>query len=321
MNTSDDDLELQELKSQRSVTDTSGELKTLADVLTSQEAKIDWLVENLLIEGGTSLLAAKPKVGKTTFSRALAFSVATESLFIGLACKRASVLMIVLEDKITEVGRHFRQMGAQPEAKILFLTKAPRNAKALLSIIQKHQIGFVIIDTLVLGVSGIHDINDYLQTSRSLSPYVQLARDTGCHIMFTHHLGKQDRSGGDQILGSTGLFGSVDSVLILDRQKQVRTFSTIMRYGADWPKAYLTLGENGAVTLDNEVDKDFEIQKQILGCLKKSENSLTEKQLEELVYGRTADKRKTLRNLVSQNLILREGSGSKTSPYKYSFVN
>lgn len=75
-------------------TDTKRKIKLLepvsiADVLQMAELPIPWLVDNLLIQGGCSLLAAKPKVGKTTLSRCLALAVARGEQFLGQGIRSA----------------------------------------------------------------------------------------------------------------------------------------------------------------------------------------------------------------------------------------
>ena len=290
----------------------------ISGVLKLAEIPIPWLIDNLLIQGGCSLLAAKPKVGKTTFSRCLALAVARGEPFLGQNTIKREVLLMTLEDKLSEVGRHFRQLGACDDEGIFVLTESPRSIPQLRLLISEKKFGLVIIDTMILGVRGLMDLNDYLQVSQAVAPYVQLARETDSHIMFVHHLSKRERGGGDQILGSTALFGSVDSVLLLDRQKQIRTFSTIMRYGKDWSLARLTMTDAGRIELGEEFDEETTITSQILESLTSVGRPVTEKEIESFVSGRTSEKRKSLRQLLQQGLISRNGTGSRNSPYLYS---
>ncbi len=289
----------------------------ISGVLKFAETPIPWLIDNLLIQGGCSLLAAKPKVGKTTLSRSLALAVARGEPFLGQNTIKRQVLLMTLEDKLSEVGRHFRQLGACDGDGIFVLTESPRSIPQLRALISEKNFGLVIVDTMILGVRGLMDLNDYLQVSQAIAPYVQLARETESHIMFVHHLSKRERGGGDQILGSTALFGSVDSVLLLDRQKQLRTFSTIMRYGRDWPSARLQMTEEGQIKIFEE-DKEATVKAQIFEKLSAERSPITEKEIESAVYGRTAHKRRALRELFQNGQIKRIGDGTKSSPFQYS---
>lgn len=290
----------------------------IANVLKLADVPIPWLIENLLIQGGCSLLAAKPKVGKTTLSRCLALAVARGDFFLGQKTLKRNVLLMTLEDKLSEVGRHFKLLGASEDDCIFVLTESPRNIPQLRTLILENKFGLVVIDTMILGVRGLADLNDYLQVSQAIAPYVQLARETETHIMFCHHLSKRERGGGDQILGSTALFGSVDSVLLLDRQKQLRTFTTIMRYGKDWPTSRLEMNSEGQIEICEEEDKESSVRAQILEKLLAASHPITEKEVEAAVYGRTTYKRRVLRELHQYGKIERLGDGTKSSPFKYS---
>lgn len=292
---------------------------SLSNVLNMAEEPIPWLIDGLLIQGGCSLLAAKPKVGKTTFSRSMALAVSRGEDFLNCKTQKSKVLLLTLEDKLSEVGRHFKSMGATEADEISILSVAPKSAAKLKKIVEENNFALIVVDTLILGVSGLYDLNDYLQVTQAISPYVAVARETNAHILFAHHLSKRERGGaGDQILGSTALFGSVDNVIVLDRQKQHRVFSTIQRYGLDLPTTRLNLTDTGHLKIGDEVNDETTIQDQILESLNRANQSMTEKEIESLVYGRTSEKRKHLRQLVQQGVILRSGSGSKNSPYQYS---
>lgn len=293
-------------------------IMALSEVLNLADQPIPWLIDGLLIQGGCSLLAAKPKVGKTTFSRSMALAVSRGEDFLNCKTQKSKVLLLTLEDKLSEVGRHFKSMGAAEADEISILSAAPKSAAKLKKIIEDNNFGLVVIDTMILGVHGLFDLNDYLQVTQAINPYVTVARETNTHVAFCHHLSKSTRAGGDQILGSTALFGSVDTVILLDRQKQHRVFSTIMRYGLDWPTTRLHLTDAGHIEIGGEIDNENTIQDQILESLNHSNQPMTEKEIESLVYGRTSEKRKELRSLIQTGLIFRHGTGSKNSPFLYS---
>lgn len=72
---------------------------------------------------------------------------------------------------------------------------------------------------------------------------LNIARETGCHIMLVHHMSKIDRDDGDQILGSTALFAAVDSGLFMRKRDQFRTLMSLQRYGTDLEGLALSLDE------------------------------------------------------------------------------
>lgn len=280
---------------------------------------IPWLVENLLISGGCSILVSKPKTGKTTFTRSLILAVSKGSSFLNRSSQQSTVLIVTMEDKISEVARHFRSMGALGTESILLLDGVAPSVSQLRELIVRNAIGLVIIDTLILGVKGLADINDYVITSRALAPFVQLSRELNCHIMFTHHLGKIERGGGDGILGSTALFASVDAVLLLDRTKSHRTFRTITRYGRDLEPSVITMKDDGSLEIDSSQPSLREpIENELLRYLKSQLRPVTEKTIEAQVFGRTSEKRRVLREMIVAGTIIRSGKGTRTAPFEYS---
>jgi RecA-family ATPase len=72
-------------------------------------------VDGLLPSGGFSLVAAKPKVGKSTFARCLGLSVACGEPFLGRRTQQGAVIYLALEEKRAEVRKHFQAMGATGE--------------------------------------------------------------------------------------------------------------------------------------------------------------------------------------------------------------
>ena len=74
--------------------------------------------------------------------------------------------------------------------------------------------------------------------------------------MLVHHLSKGERTGGDAIVGSTALFGVVDTAILMGRYPidSTRTIERIQRYGEDLPESVIELDEQtGTVTLAGTV--------------------------------------------------------------------
>src|SRR5690242_7549256 len=85
-------------------------LISLGDLLSKPQEEIEFLIEEMLIKAGLGLLAGKPKAGKSTLARVLAFAVARGTLFLGYPTRQGNVLYYALEEKESEVRRHFEEM-------------------------------------------------------------------------------------------------------------------------------------------------------------------------------------------------------------------
>src|SRR5262249_36239393 len=110
------------------------ELLSLREILAAPEDPIRWLVADLLPQGGLSVLAGKPKAGKSTLARALALSVAQGKPFLGRSVAQGGVVYLALEEKRGEVKRHFETMGAKSDDPIsLLIGRAPQDVVAPLA--------------------------------------------------------------------------------------------------------------------------------------------------------------------------------------------
>lgn len=293
----------------------------LGDLLNEPEEKIVWIVDGLLPSSGFSVIAAKPKVGKSTLARQLALCVTRGESFLGLQTAKGPVLYVALEEKRSEVKRHLRLLGATgsenlyshigsaPEAASKWLEKEIVNRKPVL----------VIIDTLFRFVS-ITDGNDYAKVTAALTPLLSLARDNGVHLMVVHHARKGGGDGGDSMLGSTAIFGSVDTAIILKRTESKRTIETQQRYGTDMEPTVLVFDEATQTTSLGSTKEEADVQRvadEILNFLFDQEEPRAERIIEEAVEGRTGIKHKALRDLVVKGTVQRTGGGKKNDPYLY----
>jgi hypothetical protein len=154
----------------------------------------------------------------------------------------------------------------------------------------------------------------------ALEPILNMARESGTHILLVHHSGKAERDDpADSILGSTALLGNVDTAILLSRRDEYRTILTRQRYGVDIEESILEFDPNqrsmslGATRQLAEQDK---LAREILAFLSKNPKS-READILESVVGRRQTKVAALRRLIG-NGVERTGRGGKSDPYTYS---
>ena len=154
-------------------------LTSLGNLLSEPEEKVTWVLDGVLLAGGLSLMAGKPKAGKSTFARCLALAVAQGQPFLNRATAKGAVLYLALEEKRSEVRKHFQALGATDEAILIHADRAPVNALiAAQRAIKQHNPALVIIDPL-LKFARMKDTNDYAQVTAALEPLLALARESG----------------------------------------------------------------------------------------------------------------------------------------------
>lgn len=293
-------------------------LTSLDDLLLEPEEQVAYVWDRTLPAGGASICAAKPKVGKSTLARNLAVAVTRGEVFFGRATAKGKVIYLCLEEKRAEVAAHFRRMGAQGADIHIHTGRTPDDAlTALQAAIDELNPVLVIIDPLSRFVR-VRDFNDYAEMARGMEPIIDLARVTGCHILCVHHCGKGEREGGDALLGSTALFGAVDTLLQMKRKDQTRTLHTIQRYGEDMPETVAHLdAETGIVTPGGELAtlRIEECKRSILEAM--GDESLTEPDIKERLGGNQTLTAKAIRALYESGALARIGAGRRGDPFRY----
>jgi AAA domain len=299
---------------------TSFTFTTLKDLLTEPDEEVAYVWDKTLPRGGFSICAAKPKVGKSTLVRNLAVAVSRGAEFFGRATMRGKVIYLCLEEKRAEVAAHFRRMGANEEGIIIHTGRTPTDVlDALEKAIEEHSPVLIIIDPLSR-FGGIREFNDYGDVTRGLEPLIDLARSSECqpHILTVHHNGKMEREGGDGLLGSTGFFGAVDTLLTMKRRERVRTLESMQRYGEDLPETVVHLEAQTGLVLPGGDMQDFLLMERKAAVIERvGDEVLAEGDIKERIGGKSGLTSKALRALFEEGVLERIGAGKKGDPYLY----
>lgn len=294
----------------------------LGALLGEKEEECIWLVDRRLPSAGLSLLAGKPKAGKSTLARCLALAVAHGEPWLGFQTTRGAVLYLALEEKRGEVRRHFEAMGASTDDPVFVLcASAPADGLARLRVEAEHRRPALIIVDPLFRLVRVPDGNDYAVMTTALEPLMRLAWETGAHVLAVHHLGKGERSGGDAILGSTAIFAAVDTALMLRRGDRYRTLSSIQRYGDDLDELTLSLdpGTRWITAGPSRAEADeTDATGAIFAYLAPQSEPVEESAIHDAVEARRVLKQRALRRLIADGRVTRTGSGRRGDSYHYS---
>jgi 5S rRNA maturation endonuclease (ribonuclease M5) len=299
------------------------EFTPLGDLLVEPEEEHSWLVEGRLPSSGLSLLAGKPKAGKSTLARCLALAVVRGEPWLGFATTQGSVLYLALEEKRAEVRRHFVAMGATVDDPIAVLfAGVPEDALTrLLAEAERRRPALIIVDPL-FRLIRVPDGNDYAAVTAALAPLLMLGRETGAHVLAVHHMKKGvGGEDGDGILGSTAIFSTVDTALILKRTERYRTLSSIQRYGDDLAEVTLELDRESrgiAVGPPRAEADEAQAARLIMEFIAGQPQPLEEIAIHDNVEGRKGVKVKALRALVDKGQVSRTGGGRRGNPFLYA---
>jgi len=300
-------------------------LTSIGDLLHEPEEEVNWLVEGLIPAKSVVVLAAKPKVGKSTAARSMALAVARGDRWLGRACAQGPVWYLAFEGRRQDIKMHFQQMDARDEDAIsIFAGQAPRAVvREVQQLAECERPALIIIDTMQRFLRA-KSTDDYAEMTTRLDTVIGIVKRSGATIMLLHHNGKAARATLDNVLGSTAIAGSADTVLLLSRTERYRTIRTMQRTGPDLPETVLVLdAQTGHVCLGaspSDVDRDL-VGRAILVALRTTGHPLTEAEIESLVEARTKLQRRALRELVCREHVSRTGRGGKGDPYRYEVTN
>jgi RecA-family ATPase len=205
----------------------NGSLISSKGLKTMRFEPIKYVVPGVIVEGLT-LLAAKPKLGKSWLMLHAAIAVARGGFTLGdIHCAEGDVLYCALEDNLRRLqSRMTKLLGISADwpERLRFLCEMPRLADGGLDIIQDWIAAadhprFVIIDTLAM-VRAPKNANQtqYDADYDAVKELRKLASKHGIAIVLVHHLRKADSDDAfDTISGTLGLTGAPDTILVLKR--------------------------------------------------------------------------------------------------------
>lgn len=301
-------------------------------LLSMVEQQKQWLWDGVLPAGGLSYLVSKPKVGKSLLCFNMGVIVSRKNgQFLGKDVAHGPVIYLALEENKYAVKKNMETMGGDFSNIYFHFGMAPKNAvPELVKEMERLNPTLVIVD-IAQKLIRMTKIEDYAEATTKLEPVMNVAQRLNCHILLTHHAPKSERELIDSVLGSTGLAGSVDTLMVIKKDgRGRRTFFTVQRYHkpeqpdiSDW---VLNLSEDGITTqlagVASEVNFDetkeaiFEVLKKI-GEGKFYDKPMTVTEIMALLQKGKALTLACLKSLYEENKIKRNGTGKKASPYTY----
>ncbi len=216
---------------------------SLQELLSWELPPVRWAIPDILPEGLT-LLAGKPKLGKSWLALSTALAIAAGGVALGTQpVAKGEVLYLALEDNARRLQARSRQlltsMTGVPQG-IEFALSWPRldagGVDCLEAYLKAHpDVRLVVIDTWakIAPRANNRQCSQYAGDYEALTPLKALADTYHVSILAVHHLRKMSASDVlDEITGSIGITGAVDGTLILKRERG-RQEATLFVTGRD----------------------------------------------------------------------------------------
>jgi len=202
--------------------------RTDTEILSSSYSGPEFIVPDL-IPVGLTILAGKPKTGKSLAAMDLAISIANGSTFLGrFEMAQQEVLYLALEDTERRIQTRLNRLSEDPvgTGRLHCATDCPRldqeffeNLNGFLS--QKTAIRLIIIDTFnkVRSLKR-QGTTPYEKDYNEVSRLKKFADMHNIAIILIHHLRKSEaKDVTEMIAGSVGLTAVADAIIVLQRER------------------------------------------------------------------------------------------------------
>lgn len=200
-------------------------LVSATELLTRRFDPLRWLVPGLLPQGLT-MLAARPKIGKSWLALDLATAVATGGTFLGQQVEQGDVLYLALEDGDRRLQTRLAKLKAHGPglARLQFATSWPRGeegAAAVQSWIGRTPGARLVVADVLTKMRGergrserLYDA-DYADTALLRPPAA-----SAVSVLAVHHTRKAEAADAiDTVSGTLGVAGAVDALWVLTRAR------------------------------------------------------------------------------------------------------
>ena len=182
------------------------------------------VIEGLLYKQSVTVLAGNPKARKSLMALEQALSVTNGEPFLdhyNTIC--SNVFMISLEDGKILLNNRLNKLAYQASGKFSFTTKYfnIKELEKLIILRNKYpfKIDFLIIDTYSK-FFGCDFKDSYRAHYKNITQLKELAEQYDIAILIIHHTAKKKNEDWTQnLLGSQGITGAVDTIMYLDRKR------------------------------------------------------------------------------------------------------
>jgi RecA-family ATPase len=289
---------------------------------------LEYVIPGYVVEGLT-VLAGKPKLGKSWWAYDASIAVATGGKAMGIVdCEQGDVLYLALEDNRRRVQS--RLLTLCPEHKVMKInldrltvrTVAPRIDTGLIAELDKWRLGckrprLTIIDVfLKVRPPRKKGEDPYSADYDAVTPLQRYASEHRLAIVLVTHTRKMLADDPlESVSGTNGVTGAADAVLVLNRDakgttlygrgRDIEEIETAMKFDS---------GRWGILGDASEVRKSDERRK-IIGALKEASDEQTPTDIAKLTGMKVQNVRVLIRKMVKDGEVSQPRVGFYTVPY------
>jgi 5S rRNA maturation endonuclease (ribonuclease M5) len=302
---------------------------TLAgDVIAAAPPDPDWIWNGYVAPGEVSLIAGRPKVGKSTLVFGLIAAVLHGRPFAGRQTRGRGVLLLT-EEGVTTFAEKARVFGIETHPRFHVLLRRRTQAGWLEVVAEartycrKRELDLLVVDTFDkwAGLRG-DDENKSGPVLQALEPLMQASGD-GLAVIVVSHQRKAAGDHGEAVRGSNAITGTVDVIVEIERVADVahaRALVGTSRHSSTPEELAVELTDDGYVDRgDVETLKGRLEANRIVAVL--STEPVTSKEIAEATEIPEATVRRRLEELHGDGRVERTGEGRKGSPYRWKMLS
>lgn len=200
---------------------------TARELLAAQFPAPQWAVPGLL-PAGLSILAGRPKIGKSWLALQIAVAVATGGIVLGEQVQQRKVLYLALEDSERRLQQRLAALRCPATDNLTTVTQFPTLLTSggvhLTTMAKLEHYGLIVVDTLTR-FAGQRRPDDEMQVALRLGEVQRYAQQESTAVLIVDHHRKPAASMADvidDISGLTQKAGVIDAALGLYRQRGQR---------------------------------------------------------------------------------------------------
>ncbi len=244
--------------------------RPLSEIM-AEESDTDFIWDGVLPAGGTAILAAPPKLGKSHLVLDLALAVSEGKEVFGRQTKKGPVIYYALEDGEDIVRHRVKNRGLAGHGDVYIATESPIIGDDDVTLLEEHIEAFspvlIIIDTLRATNVGKDKSENEAGYADVVYRIGKVARERGVAVLIVHHTTKaQTGSPVADVRGSSAIAGAVDVIMGMYQNGGQVALRWRGRYGSG--EVDMVQGKNGSFVYisdmpENNGNTDAERKKRV----------------------------------------------------------